>query len=504
MPEMTPVGNTIIPPDPARGINTLSGILGLQQQRQALQTGQYQQQSAAAAARSNQLAAQGQQENAQFFKNFDFTQHIADDGTTDLDSALTSPDFKSAGPGKTAIMENLLKIKQQQLDNKQALAGLNSSLVSQLGTQIGALAKDPDVVADKTDPTTGVNGARAKVDQYFDNFSKLSPDAARVAKLYQPMIDHVPAGKLASAVQMLQMQAQDVGGQQAQQNPRSGAIDTGGTIYPTVTQPSSGVPQFTGQAIPKTLPPQVINQPVTNAPAQIGGAQGTVPRPIGPPQAGPNNWQPYAGQQQDIEAFRNEVQNVRGEAQQAPLARNINAQILRLTQDAKTGPGSDTWQHVIGAVGAPFGLSPTASYQEVGKFLEKNAIASMQAMGGPPSDSRLDAAAKANGSTSFSPEALRTVTKFNDATTTALDQYRQGIDHTVGMGGNVDYSKLPAYKAAWAKNFDVDVFRVENALRDGDKAELAKIKSELGPERLKALAAKRQNLNALTQGQIPP
>jgi hypothetical protein len=68
------------------------------------------------------------------------------------------------------------------------------------------------------------------------------------------------------------------------------------------------------------------------------------------------------------------------------------------------------------------------------------------------------------------------------------------------MGGNVDYSKLPAFKAAWAKNFDVDVFRVENAIRDGDTSELAKIKKDLGADKLKKLAEKRRNLTALSQG----
>jgi hypothetical protein len=158
----------------------------------------------------------------------------------------------------------------------------------------------------------------------------------------------------------------------------------------------------------------------------------------------------------------------------------------------------------VGAVGAPFGLSPTASYQEVGKFLEKNALNNMQSMGGPPSDARLAAAVAANGGPNFSKEALQAVTKFNDATNTALGQYRQGMDHAVGMGQNVDYTRLPAFKSSWAQNFDVNVFRVENAIRDGDKAELAKIKAEIGAEGLKKLAAKRANLTALMQtGQLP-
>src|SRR5581483_2970597 len=265
MPDMTPVANTIIPPNPQQGMNTLSGILGLQQQRQALQTGQYLQKSAAARAQSDLLATQGQQESADFFKNWDPADHVGAAGTIDLNSALSSDLFKQAGPGKTPIMESLLGVKQKQLAAKQTLAGLNGTLINQLGTQIGALAQDPDIAADKTDPRTGVNTGRAKIDQYFSNFAKLSPDAARVAQIYQPMIDHIPPGKLPQAIQQLQMQAQDVGGQQAQQNPQPGSVDTGGAIYPTVTARSSGIPQFTGQRFDKSMAPHQV----TNAAGQI-------------------------------------------------------------------------------------------------------------------------------------------------------------------------------------------------------------------------------------------
>jgi hypothetical protein len=222
-----------------------------------------------------------------------------------------------------------------------------------------------------------------------------------------------------------------------------------------------------------------------------GGGQGASP------------WAPYAGQGADVQNFQTEVNATRADAQQAPLAHNINQQILRLADNAKTGPGTDIWQHAVGALGAPLGLSPTANYQELGKFLEKNAINNMQSMGGPPSDARLSAAAAANGSTNFSPEALKAVTKFNDATTTALQGYRQGMDHAVGMGQNVNYTNLPAYKAAWAKNFDVNIYRVDNAMRDGDTKELHQIAQEVGPNGLKALAQKRQNLQSLSQsGQL--
>lgn len=502
---------------PTKGMQTLSGLLSLKQRQQTLQTGQYKQQQ-------EQLETQKQQGVQDFFNTWDPTDHIGSDGTTDLDSALQSREFKAAGNAKPAVMQALLDIKNKQLAGKSTLASLNGALVTQFGTGVGALAKDEDVVADKTDSATGVNAGRAKVDQFISNFSKLSPDAARIAQIYGPITQHAPPGKLSTGIQAMQLQAQSASEQQAQQNPAQLAVNTGAATNVYNVNRASGLQsgQQPAQTIANAPPPgfDVVTDPRTQNPYLINrqsgemrdlgyGYPGKQPGGSAPPQQAPGARpasmpQPYyPGQGQDTEDFRKEVGGVRAAGDQAPTARNINQQILRLADNAKTGPGTEIWQHAVGALTAPFGLSPTASYQELGKFLEKNAISNMQSMGGPPSDARLSAAAAANGSTSFSPEALKAVTKFNDATNTALIQYRQGVDHAVGMGQNVDYTKLPAFKAAWAKNFDVDVFRVENAIRDGDKAELAKIKSELGPERLKALAEKRKNLQLLTQGQIP-
>lgn len=495
MPDMiTPVGAMIKPPDPSQAINTMSGILGLQQQRQALQTGQYQQQSAQATAQMTQQDAANRQAAGSFFKNFDIAKHHGDDGTLDLDSALTSPEFKATGDASPEIAKSLLGIKNSQLAAKTSLAGLNGALRDQFSSQVAGLSQDPDV---KSGNQTG----RGKVLDAIDQFGKVGgPDALRVAGIYGQVLQNTPPGKMSQALQNLQLQAKSAG----EQLPQPTTRDTGAEVVSGATAPGSGAFTPAGAPIEKKFAPQVIESPTTGGKYRLtpGGQAVPITAAAGAGQT-PFQNPGYQGQQNDVAANQTEVRSVRTAGDQAPLAANINQQILRLSKDSKTGPGSDAWQHVVGAVGAPFGLSPTASYQEVGKFLEKNAIANMQSMGGPPSDSRLDAAAKANGSTSFSPEALQKVTKFNDATTTALAQYRQGVDHNIGMGQTVDYTKLPAFKAAWAKNFDVDVFRVENALRDKDTAELAAIKRELGPERLKALAQKRQNLTALSEGKLP-
>jgi hypothetical protein len=271
MPDgIQPVGAMIQPPDLNKGISTLSGMLGLRQQQQSLQTGQQQLQQ-------EQLKTAEAQGVQNFFQTWDPSQHIAEDGSTDLDSALQSKEFKAAGNAKPAIMKYLLDIKDKQLSNKQSLSSLNKDLVTQFGTAMGALAKDDDVVADKTDPTTGVNAGRAKVDQFLGNFSKLSPDAARVAQIYGPITQHAPPGKLSHGVSALQLQAQSASEQQTQQNPQQYAVNTGGATNVYNVDRSIGLQpgQQPAQSIKATLGP-TEQLPYRRAAAAAGteGAQG--------------------------------------------------------------------------------------------------------------------------------------------------------------------------------------------------------------------------------------
>lgn len=203
---------------------------------------------------------------------------------------------------------------------------------------------------------------------------------------------------------------------------------------------------------------------------------------------------PKLGVAQNVADLQKEVTNVRQAGDQIPIQRNINQNILKLSKNTTTGPGTQYWQQGLAAAGlGQFG----DNYQELGKFLEKQAIQNMQSMGGTPSDARLSAAAAANGSTQFNPGALQMVTKFNDASASALDKYRQGVDKAVA---NNDFAKLAQFKSQWAKNLDIDVFRVENAIRDKDSMELQRIAHELGPEKMKQLALKRKNLEKLVNG----
>lgn len=314
-------------PDPMQGINTMSGILGLQQQRQALQTGALKQQQ-------EQLETGKQQGIQDFFQTWDPSAHVAPDGTPDLESAFQSKEFKAAGNAKPAIMQAMLDMKNKQYSNIQALSGINKDLVNQFTSGMGSLAKDDDVVGDKTDPATGVNTGRAKVNQFIGNFSKLSPDAARVASIYGPIVEHAPPGKLSHGVQVMQMQGQSASEQQSQQNPVPGMVDTGSTILPVTTNRATGIPQPTGQAIKKTLAP-TEQLPYVRARGAAGteGAQGAA----------------------NDEALYNEITQ---KGTKAAQLKSLTQDIRNLSGEVQTGQYSKAMADKWSALKQTFGFRP--------------------------------------------------------------------------------------------------------------------------------------------------
>ena len=496
----SPVAQNVNPV--GQGMQTLSDVMNIKRQQQGLQIGQ---QTLAA---DTAKAQQAQQENQELQSLSSFTKSaVQDPGFRNSDGSLNVEKFQKGAAAAApvygqAYIGQATSNANAMVDNRKALLSLSNEQRKTIGNYFGAVAANPN--ASREDFLDAAEQARSVSG---DPSYQRSVDRMLMAA---PNVRDLPTDKASQAIrQWARGISMETGAPAtAESGPAVQMVQGPNGLVPTNVNPQApGGIAPVGPAQKQGIAPQIVTSPVTGGQGVVGGSQGLNPRPIGNSGSGTGNsgssWQPYPGQQGDIKTYQGEVQGTRQAADNAPTARNINAQILRLADSAKTGPGTDIWQHAVGALGAPFGLSPTASYQELGKFLEKNAIQNMTSMGGPPSDARLSAAAAANGSTTFSPEALKAVTKFNDATNTALMQYRQGMDHIVGMGQNVDYTRLPAFKAAWAKNFDVDIFRVENAQRNGDEKELAKIKKELGPQRMGELKQKSANLRQLEQGQLP-
>lgn len=488
MPTMTPVATEIQPPNMANGLGMFSKVLGLQQQE--LGIGIQRQELAAQTANTQQTQERNQelQQAQQLALSVKGGAYRNPDGS--LNRLKLADDLSALGPYAQSMASSYLSQANEMVANEQAHQNLSASQQQQLSATFGSLASKPGV--SKSDVIDAVN---ALVQE--------NPQEGRMAL---SMMAHLPQNASSQQLQGLMRQWAMAGTSAqagvAQTAPAMAAVQGPHGLEFAQTNPLSPLgmgPQ--GAPISQGVAPTIVTNPTTGAPTVINpqatgsaGAFGGVPQSNASP-AYPrgNTMSPYPGEQQDIAGFQKYVAQTRQEGDQAPLMHNINQNILKLSESAKTGPGSPIWQHVIGALGAPFGLSPTANYQEVTKFLEKNALANMQAMGGPPSDARLSAAVAANGGNEFSPQALQYVTRFNDATTRALEMYREGLDKAVGTVGP-NYLATPQFRAEWAKNFDIRLFELQEA----DPAQQQHILKGLSPAQRKELSQKWLNLKKLS------
>lgn len=207
---------------------------------------------------------------------------------------------------------------------------------------------------------------------------------------------------------------------------------------------------------------------------------------------------PVAARQQGLD--QEAVSHVREAGDQAPNNRNINQQLLQLSAATATGPATAAVQKIAGALG----LRSGSRYQEINAYLDRQAASQALAMGVPHTNAGLAASQTATGTTEYTPAALQEKVKYADALNSGTMAYREGLDKAVGTGGTPNLSKYQPFRSAWAKNFDPDIYRVEDAQRRGDAAELNSLRERLGSRGMKVLAQKSANLRALENGQIPP
>lgn len=458
MPDMIqPIGAMIKPPDSSQAINTMSGILGLQQQRQTLQTGQYTQDTAQANAQMTQQDAANRQAAGAFFKSFDIAKHHGDDGTLDLDSALTSPEFKATGDASPEIAKSLLAIKNSQLQAKTGLAALNGTLRDQFSSQVAGLSEDPDVKA-------GNQTGRGKVLDAVQQFGKVGgPDAQRVASVYGQVLQNTPPEKMAQALSNLQLQAKSAG----EQMPQGTTVDTGTQIQPGATAPGTGAFKAAG--------PPINKQSVIDTSAGVKGvvtpAKGTIaplttaPGPGG--QQGPelNVTTAQATTQNTAAAgVANRVQQAQAAANnttQAQDALNRTRAILDKPDSINTGAGFE-WKKSVRNILASSGID-TGGADDANTLVKNLARyeasrATQAGLGG--TDAARELAHNGSPNAALSTEALKGVVTQSLATEKALATYANIQAKTRDAGqlakNEADFRSIPhlieAYEYGLARN----------------------------------------------------
>lgn len=503
-----------------QGFQKLSDILNIQRGRQALQTGAYQQQTAAAQAQQERQTASQRQAAARFFQNYDVLAHVGPDGTIDLDQALTNPQLKATGDAYPLVAKSLIDMKNAQLDAKQKLATLDGGVRQSFFQNVGGLSNDPDV---KTGSNQGVGKVLDAIDQFGQSGG---PDAARVAAVYKPVVQALVTGgkasKLPEVLGNFQLQALDAGKQREQTYGTPATVDNGAVIQPGVQAPAAAGGGFTpsgsaivkppqsvpgpgGQLLNRDLRTGALSEPPLGRTPSTGGASSSAPAGKLPPMQRPGVNAPAADQAN----YNARVQQLGQEYQAVSSAANDpmngvqstrfrNQQILDLVPHATTGPG----MRMLNMVASRLPGSTGDAYQDLEHYLSQNSASMARSMGVPSTNLGAETAAAAAGNVERNPGALREITRTNDALNTAMDLYNRGFAKVTNNGS--DMSRAAAYKQAFGQNLDINAVRWADAHRRGDQEELADLNQKLGPQGIKAAQQKLRILKSLsTSGDLP-
>jgi len=529
MPDMTPVANQIIPPNPQAGINTFSALLQLQQQRQALQTGQYQQQSAQAGATIAQQTAKENQALAQLIS--DPVGHgIANEDGTPTEKAKNI--YMQAAPTTWAKhYDDLVSTAQRKVEFNSTVNNLRTSERGEIASNIAGAAAGAQSPQDITDSLDALVESK-KGTAVYDDYKKL----ADLTKKQLDSIDKHSQGKnpAPAGQEPWRTASLNIGrsvlppaatvGPGGLATPQTGTMDNGGGIQPGTVAPAIQGGGFTpsGPQIQKTpapgytvgpngqilrTGPNGISIAPSSAPTNTVQAPGSAPNQSRPApvrtaeQDAPPPNAPRAVQDAYLKATQDantHVETVRSADENYGNNKAISSAIRHLAADSSTGPGTQTWNRFMAGLGTNAGNNA----QELGAFLDRQAATVRGQMGLPGTNAGAEDAKMIAGNTNYTPKVIQDKNDYTEALTEGLHAYRKGLDRVAGFGGQASPQAVNQFKSAWVDNFDPNVFKGELAYKRSKKEGDAFVAS-LDPKEAASLAAKRKALQQLSSGQLP-
>lgn len=191
--------------------------------------------------------------------------------------------------------------------------------------------------------------------------------------------------------------------------------------------------------------------------------------------------------------FQAERQAANNAAQQANTLASNNQQVLQLLkQGTTTGPGAQAAQNVLGSLAAQkiagvTGWKPTEAdnLSSITHYLAQNLGAQAKTMGVPNTNEGQEAAQAVAGGTGMTTVALSRAVKANDALTSGVKDFNTGNEAAItaraasGQPGDPIFA-MRQFKNAWANNFNPDIYKLQNAIRDKDTPEQNRILAEYG------------------------
>ncbi len=526
--QWTPVATGIVPPNPQAGLNTLSNLLGIQQQRQALQTGQYTQASAQA---ESQVAGQNAKEKMALAQ---LLQDPVGNGIVDSDGNPTkqaqSIVMRAAPTTGAGHYADIVSAAGKKIEFNNAVNNLRTNERTEVQNTLGGVAADPNATASDAATALGNLVESKRGTPVYDDYKTIGETASTVLnhadQEQKKLGKQIPPGTEAWRPLALNLVR---GGLGAAGIAGAGGIAAGTpTIMQTATGQQPGViaPALAGGGFTPTgeevsAPPSVVTGPgnqllrvprgaTTATEISAPPAAGPPPPPSGKLQplqkpglndpAGQANYTARIKQAGDEQAA---VSNAANDPQNGvQVSRYRNGQILDLTKVAPTGPGKDIWNHVASQLPQDTSIGQNAdAFQKIGHYLAQNSAAMAGKMGVPNTNMGQETAAAAAGNPGQNPGAIKEITKVNDALNTGFDLYNRGLSKVTTHGS--DLSRAPAYKQAFGQNVDVNALRWADAHRRNDTEEIGAL-SKQGPAAIAAWQKKLATLKSLaTNGDLP-
>lgn len=319
MPDMTPVGNTIQPPNT---LNAFANVVALKGEMQKTQQLQQQNEELTALHQFTQKAMQDPT-----YRNKDGSLNVQ---KFQQDASTVAPVYGQAYIGQATANAN------EGIANRTAILNLSNKQRETIGGFFGQVAAKPD--ASKADFLDAVEQAREQSD---DPMYQRSLDSAL---LHAPQTHTLNA---AQESQVLRGFSRSVAMQfnspnTAESAPQMGTVQAPGGIQPYQSSPQSplGIGPI-GQPLKQGIAPQIVTQPGTGAPNVVGpGGQASPITQAGGGQQGTNWWNPAPGQLNFLTA---QTQGVAQRAQAGIAAAQSSPQAIDALNRAGAILEQGTW-----------------------------------------------------------------------------------------------------------------------------------------------------------------
>jgi hypothetical protein len=365
-----------------QGMTTLSDLLNVQLKKQALQTGQFQQQTALAESQ------QAQQKNTELTAVNSLTKNAYTSGRYNnpdgsFNNQAFANDVAQVAPTYGQQIANDATMRAGEIyQNQKTLFGLNADRRKQIGDALGTLAAQTDTNGQPT-------ATHSQVIDTIEQLRQQNPDDPAYSRMLTSMVASIPPNATGPQLQqMLRNVAVMTNAPSAAQTDLSPAIMQGKNGLQVINTNSQAV----GGAGPRGAPmPQGLAPQIANAPGGIpvvvpSNAKGAIASPAasGSVPATAQDWENFGGYQSNL--------NSRVAIASDSIPRIQAAE--KALDSIRSGAGASTyanWAKKLQAVGAPqslvdaVGNGNLAGAQEAEKYLFQTTFSGLrQAMQGDP------------------------------------------------------------------------------------------------------------------------